>query len=423
VIMITRKEGVPMVIRKISALVLALAVALMLTATPAVVLADPGTSVSIEDALGVPVGGTADVDIEITTDEANGLGSATITLTVDTAVVTVDSVASGALGTVYSNTVGGVTTMTWATGSSPGPSGSDLLFATVTLQAVGGAGECSDLDIDVTSMYDATAGSPQAIVPSPVTDGQFCIAGAAPTPTPTPVTPTPTPTPTPTTEETTVAVDCCSDVPVGGSCDVDITIETGDPQGIGSATITLTVDTAVVSVGTVAAGDLGTVYSNTVGDTTTMSAATGASPGPTGTVTFATVTLNAVGSSGACSALDIAVTSINDGTAGDPQPITPDAVTDCTFCIGIPPECDWTFPHGLNTDPSAVFSRYYDCIPVSLPANDPAELISVWYYDEAVPEWKWYKPGWPESTLTSLEQDNIYQVIVQDATTWTIPQP
>ena len=176
---------------------------------------------------------------------------------------------------------------------------------------------------------------------------------------------------------TSVSIEDALSVPVSGTADVQIIIVTDDPEGIGSATITLTVDTAVVSVGTVAAGDLGTVYSNTVGAVTTMSAATGDSPGPT-TLTFATVTLNAVGSSGACSDLDITVTSLNDGTAGDPQPITPDAVTDCTFCIGEGVACTWTFPHGLNTDPSAVFSRLYDCVTVSLPtATEPADLVSV----------------------------------------------
>jgi hypothetical protein len=172
-----------------------------------------------------------------------------------------------------------------------------------------------------------------------VTQLDLSVESAPPvTPTPT-VTPAATPTVTPTTTPTpivgtSVAIECCSNVPGSGSCDVDITIESDDPEGIGSATITLTVNTAVVSVGNVAAGDLGTVFSNTVGGVTTMSSATGASPGPTGTVTFGTVTLNAVGSSGDCSDLDITVTSLNDGTAGDPQPITPDEVTDCTFCIG-----------------------------------------------------------------------------------------
>ena len=39
--------------------------------------------------------------------------------------------------------------------------------------------------------------------------------------------------------------------------------------------------------------------------------------------------------------------------------------------------------------------------------------------------WEYFVPGWPiqDSTLTSLENGNIYQVIVQDACTWNIPQP
>jgi hypothetical protein len=139
----------------------------------------------------------------------------------------------------------------------------------------------------------------------------------------------PTPTPTP---DTSVAIDCAS-ATEGDTADVDITIVTDDPDGIGSATITLTVDTDVVTVVNIAAGALGTVYSNTVGSTTTMSAATGASPGPTGTFTFATIQLNAVGNSGDSSVLDIEVTTLYDGTAGDPQLIYPSPVTDCTLYI------------------------------------------------------------------------------------------
>lgn len=160
-----------------------------------------------------------------------------------------------------------------------------------------------------------------------------------PTPTGTPaVTPTATQTPTPTPTPivgTSVAIGCAS-VPVGGSVSADIVIATDDAAGIGSATITLTVDTAVVSFGGVDSGDLGGIIWNIDNGTITMTAATGESPGPTGTVTFATVTLNAVGSVGDCSDLDITVISLNDGTAGDPQPIIPDEVTDCTFCIGTP---------------------------------------------------------------------------------------
>jgi hypothetical protein len=139
----------------------------------------------------------------------------------------------------------------------------------------------------------------------------------------------PTPTPTP---ETSVAIGCAN-APAGETTEVDITVVTDDPHGIGSATITLTVDSSVATVGTIADGALGTVYSNTVGSTTTLSAATGASPGPTGTFTFATIQLNAIGTVGDSSALDIEVTTMYDGTAGDPQPIYPSSVTDCTLHI------------------------------------------------------------------------------------------
>jgi hypothetical protein len=91
--------------------------------------------------------------------------------------------------------------------------------------------------------------------------------------------------------------------------------------------------------------------------------------------------------------------------------------------IPIGPECEIEFPHGLNQHKAAIFPRYYDCLTVSLPTlTEPAQLITVWYYDEAVMTWKWFRPGWPESILTSLENGEIYLIIVQYACTWTIPQ-
>ena len=297
--------------RKGLSVVLVLVLALLLMATPAV-LADPGTSVAIEDAIDVAVGGYRDVDIMITTDDPQGIGSATITLTVDTSVVSVSGVTAGDLGSIDDNTAGSTTTIVSYTGAFPGPTGT-VTFCTVTLHAEGGEGECSVLGIEVTSMYDATPGAPQEITPSPVVDGTFCIHDPG--------------------VGTSAAIQC-GNAQEGGSDTVDITVTTSDPAGIGSATITLTVDTAVVTVGNIAAGALGTVFSNTVGSTTTMSAATGSSPGPTGTFTFATVTLNAVGNSGDSSALNIEVTTLYDGTAGDPQLIHPSPVTDCIFTIG-----------------------------------------------------------------------------------------
>jgi len=228
---------------------------------------------------------------------------------------------------------------------------------------------------------------------------------------------------------TWVAIDDALGVPEGGTADVDIIIVTNDPDGIGSATIALSYDPSVVNVGNVSAGDLGNVTWNTVGSTTTMTATTGDSPGPTDTVLFSALTLNAVvfGSS----VLDIEVSSLYDGTAGDPQPITPSPVIDGTFSIApptpTPTPISWEFPHGLNQNPSAVFSRHYDgttIILADIPYEDmPEELIIVWFYDEDEMEWKWFRVGWPESTLETLEHCHIYDVIVMDACTWDIPQP
>jgi len=314
-----------LVTRKGLSVVLALVLALLLTATPAV-LADPGTSVAINNALDVPIAGTTNVSIIITTDDPQGIGSATMTLTVDTSVVSVSDVWAGDLGDTFHNTAGSTPTIVSITGGS-GLTGT-VTFCTVTLHAEGGEGECSVLGIEVTAMHDGTPMNPQEITPSPVTDGMFCIHQGG--------------------VGTSAAIECGSS-PEGGSDTVDITVTTTDPAGIGSATITLTVDTSVVTVGTITPGALGTVYSNTVGGTTTMSAAYGYSPGPTGTFTFATIQLNAVGNVGDSSALDIEVTTMYDGTAGDPQLICPNPVTDCNFTIGGRQKGDVLWDDSINS--------------------------------------------------------------------------
>jgi len=115
------------------------------------------------------------------------------------------------------------------------------------------------------------------------------------------------------------------------------------------------------------------------------------------------------------------------GTAGSytvELKVTDNAAQEDTDTAGveIEPECELDFPHGLNQDTSAIFLRYYDCETVSLPTStEPAQLVVVWYYNEATMTWEWFRPGWPESTLTSLENGEIYFIIVQDACTWTIP--
>ena len=155
-------------------------------------------------------------------------------------------------------------------------------------------------------------------------------------------------------------------VPLGGSRTVDIAINTDDPQGIGSAKITLTVNTAVVRVTDVAKGDLEYMSYVTVGGTTTIVAFTGSSPGPTSTVTFVTVTLSAEGSIGQCSGLDIEVEDLYDGTFGDPQRITPGAVSDGTACIGSAgptPTLTPTYTPGTTPTPTPT--------PTYTPGNTP----------------------------------------------------
>jgi PKD repeat protein len=94
-----------------------------------------------------------------------------------------------------------------------------------------------------------------------------------------------------------------------------------------------------------------------------------------------------------------------------------------TADVHIDPECEFEFPHGLNQDNSSVFLRYYDCETAGLPTGtEPAQLIVVWYYNEAGMTWEWFRPGWPESTLPSLVNGEIYLITVQSACTWTIPQ-
>jgi C1A family cysteine protease len=99
-----------------------------------------------------------------------------------------------------------------------------------------------------------------------------------------------------------------------------------------------------------------------------------------------------------------------------PGPEIPTAPTPTPFI--------WEFPHGLNNDSTALFPRRYGGVEVVLvDLTPPSELVLVWYYDEAAMTWEWGRPGWPESTLETLENWNIYLIIVESACTWEIPQP
>ncbi len=115
---------------------------------------------------------------------------------------------------------------------------------------------------------------------------------------------------------------------------VPLIIVTNDPNGIGSARIDLYYNKNVVHVENVVGDTLGIVTANIQNSNgrTFMVAATGNSPGPTGTIYFANITLKAVGNPGDISALDVRVISMYDGTANNPQKIHP-YVIDGIFSI------------------------------------------------------------------------------------------
>ncbi|CAD7773011.1 hypothetical protein AIOGIFDO_01335 [Candidatus Methanoperedenaceae archaeon GB37] len=295
------------------------------------------------------------VSIMIETDEAAGIGSATMTLVYDPLVVDYNGkVADGDLGgvTINENPVGTLT-LTAATGASPGPTGT-VKFVELEFCPVGTAGECSDLDLTVTELTDGTAGNPQVIVPDSVTDGEFCVAGVPPAGTDVYVDPA------------TVTSDNCETV--------SIMIETDEAAGIGSATMTLVYDPLVVDYnGKVADGDLGgvTINENPVG-TLTLTAATGASPGPTGTVKFVELEFCPVGTAGECSDLDLTVTELTDGTAGNPQVIVPDSVTDGEFCVaGVPPAGT-----DVYVDPATVTSDNCETVSIMIETDEAAGIGS-----------------------------------------------
>jgi PGF-CTERM protein len=134
--------------------------------------------VSIPDVLDVPVGGTADVNLNITADDTDGVGSARIRVLFDESVVNIQSVSDGVNPTTNELSVAnanGELNLSWATGGHPGPGadGQPFIFAVITLKAVGSAGESSDLDVVIDRLKDATLDTND--IPVPDQDGTFSI--------------------------------------------------------------------------------------------------------------------------------------------------------------------------------------------------------------------------------------------------------
>jgi PKD repeat protein len=127
-----------------------------------------GVLVSIPDAA-VSAGGSVIVPINI--NGVTDLAAVEIWLTYDKTVVEVDAVTAGDLGALTSfsiDNVNGVTKMNRLSGT--GQTG-DFVFANVELEAVGSAGDTSDLDLDVKTLVDSDG----VDITHGVEDGVFAI--------------------------------------------------------------------------------------------------------------------------------------------------------------------------------------------------------------------------------------------------------
>ena len=81
----------------------------------------------------------------------------------------------------------------------------------------------------------------------------------------------------------------------------------------------------------------------------------------------------------------------------------------------------WEFPHGINQHKFATFHKQYTGETKLLDTlTPPDEFIVIWLYDVANMRWLWWRPGWPEATLETLENGKIYEIYVTDACRWEL---
>jgi hypothetical protein len=91
------------------------------------------------------------------------------------------------------------------------------------------------------------------------------------------------------------------------------------------------------------------------------------------------------------------------------------------------PPVAWDLTYGLIDDDAAVNLWQYPggAVQVTLAdveATIPDDLSVIWHYAGTVEGWLWFTPGWPESTLDTLEAGKYYIGIALSACQWEIPQ-
>ena len=87
----------------------------------------------------------------------------------------------------------------------------------------------------------------------------------------------------------------------------------------------------------------------------------------------------------------------------------------------------WDLPYGLDADDAAVNQWQYpkDAVQVTLAdVGDtmPDDFSVIWHYADTTVGWQWFTPGWPESTLDTLEAGKYYIGIALSACQWEISQ-
>ncbi len=129
-----------------------------------------GSVISISSQTVTPV---STVAVPIMANNITNVAAYTISLTYNPAVVVVDSVGAGALGTPFT-TINNVTGVTQMSAFTITPQSGNVILANVTLRAIGTAGQTSPLNLTVTALSDNNGSS----IPATVSNGTLSIASS-----------------------------------------------------------------------------------------------------------------------------------------------------------------------------------------------------------------------------------------------------
>ncbi len=243
----------------------------------------------------VAPGSTFTVPIQITSITTD-IAAATVRLTFNPAVVTVQAVNTGDLGTKVENInyVSGTVDITAAT-TTPATT-APVTIANVVFKGVATAvaGSTSPLTLTVTTLSDSNGNIRTPVI----TSGSVTISGGG-------------------ISGTVVTIQDAggsSSISGASSSVVPVSIVAKNVQNLGAATITLSYDPGVVTVQSVSSGALGTPVSNINNIAGSTQITSFSLLGKSGNVTIANLELKVAGSTGANSPLMLSVSSFSDSS-------------------------------------------------------------------------------------------------------------